>query len=55
MALAAVAAGADALMIEVHDDPERARSDGDQALRPEVFSDLVRRVRAVAAAVGRDV
>ena len=33
MALAAVAAGADALMIEVHDDPERARSDGDQALR----------------------
>ncbi|MBA3830633.1 MAG: 3-deoxy-7-phosphoheptulonate synthase [Chthoniobacterales bacterium] len=55
MALAAVAAGADALMIEVHDDPERARSDGDQALVPEVFQDLVRRIRAVAAAVGRDV
>ncbi len=55
MALAAVAAGADALMIEVHDEPERARSDGEQALRPEVFADLVRRIRAVAAAVGREV
>jgi 3-deoxy-7-phosphoheptulonate synthase len=54
MALAAVAAGADALMIEVHDDPERARSDGEQALRPEVFADLVRRIRAVAEAVGRE-
>jgi 3-deoxy-7-phosphoheptulonate synthase len=55
MSLAAVAAGADALMIEVHDDPERARSDGEQALRPEAFADLVRRVRAVAEAVGREV
>lgn len=55
MALAAVAAGADALMIEVHNDPERARSDGDQALMPEIFEDLVRRIRAVATAVGRDV
>ena len=55
MALAAVAAGADALMIEVHDAPEHARSDGDQALVPEVFEDLVRRMRAVATAVGRDV
>jgi 3-deoxy-7-phosphoheptulonate synthase len=55
MSLAAVAAGADALMIEVHDDPERARSDGEQALRPEAFADLVRRIRAVAEAVGREV
>ena len=54
MSLAAVAAGADALMIEVHDDPERARSDGEQALRPEVFVDLVRRLRAVAEAIGRE-
>ena len=54
MSLAAVAAGADALMIEVHDDPEQARSDGEQALQPEVFGDLVRRIRAVAAAVGRE-
>ncbi|HEY2713933.1 MAG TPA: 3-deoxy-7-phosphoheptulonate synthase [Chthoniobacterales bacterium] len=55
MALAAVAAGADALMIEVHNEPERARSDGEQALRPAAFADLVRRVRAVAKAVGREV
>jgi 3-deoxy-7-phosphoheptulonate synthase len=55
MALAAVAAGADALMIEVHNEPERARSDGEQALRPAAFADLVRRVRAVAEAVGREV
>ena len=47
-------AGADAVMIEVHDDPEHARSDGEQALRPEVFADLVRRIRAVAEAVGRE-
>ena len=55
MALAAVAAGADAVMVEVHDEPEEARSDGEQALRPEVFRDLVRRIRAVAAAIGREV
>jgi 3-deoxy-7-phosphoheptulonate synthase len=55
MALAAVAAGADAVMVEVHDQPERARSDGEQALRPEAFADLVRRIRAVAEAVGREV
>ncbi|MEO6970440.1 MAG: 3-deoxy-7-phosphoheptulonate synthase [Chthoniobacterales bacterium] len=54
MSLAAVAAGADALMIEVHDNPEQARSDGEQALQPEVFRDLVRRIRAVAEAVGRE-
>lgn len=53
MALAAVAAGADGVMIEVHDEPERAWSDGEQALRPEEFADLVRRIRAVAEAVGR--
>ena len=55
MALAAVAAGADALMIEVHNEPECARSDGEQALRPAAFADLVRRVRAVAKAIGREV
>jgi 3-deoxy-7-phosphoheptulonate synthase len=53
MSLAAVAAGADALMIEVHDQPEHAQSDGEQALQPEVFADLVRRIRAVAEAIGR--
>jgi len=53
MALAAVAAGADALMVEVHNSPEMAKSDGEQALLPNEFEDLVRRVRAVAEAVGR--
>ena len=53
MSLAALAAGADALMIEVHDSPELAKSDGDQALTPEIFAELVPRLRAVAAAIGR--
>jgi 3-deoxy-7-phosphoheptulonate synthase len=53
MALAAVAAGADAIMVEVHNSPELARSDGEQALTPEEFQDLVVRVRAVAIAIGR--
>ena len=55
MALAAVAAGADAIMIEVHDSPELAKSDGEQALLPAEFRDLVSRVRKVAEAVGRTV
>ena len=53
MAMAAVAAGADALMVEVHNAPEMAKSDGEQALLPEEFNDLVGRVRKVAEAVGR--
>src|SRR5450432_1380755 len=55
MALAAVAAGVDGLMVEVHNSPEFAKSDGEQALMPAEFSDLVRRVRAVARAIDRDV
>ena len=54
MALAAVAAGADALMIEVHNAPEFSKSDGEQALLPAEFADLVTRVRAIAAVVGRE-
>ncbi len=55
MALAAVAAGADAIMVEVHNCPEAAKSDGEQALLPHEFRDLVERVRKVAEAVGRTV
>lgn len=55
MALAAVAAGADALMVEVHNSPELAKSDGEQALLPHEFADLVARVRKVAEAVSRSV
>ncbi len=53
MALASVAAGADALMVEVHNSPELAKSDGEQALMPDEFTDLVAGIRAVALAIGR--
>jgi 3-deoxy-7-phosphoheptulonate synthase len=53
MALAAIAAGADALMVEVHNSPETAKSDGEQALLPGEFADLMQRARAVAEAIGR--
>lgn len=51
MALAACAAGADALEIEVHDDPARAWSDGAQALTPEQFDRTMARIRAIRAVV----
>lgn len=53
MALAAIAAGADGVMVEVHPDPEEALSDGVQSLYPEQFAEMVRRARQVASAVGR--
>ncbi len=53
MALAAVAAGADGLLIEVHPNPQAARSDGPQQLKPERFAELMKSVAAVAGAVGR--
>jgi 3-deoxy-7-phosphoheptulonate synthase len=53
MARAAVAAGADGLMIEVHPDPERARSDGSQSLWPAQFDELVGQVSQITAAIGR--
>ncbi|MBM4060963.1 MAG: 3-deoxy-7-phosphoheptulonate synthase [Planctomycetes bacterium] len=49
LAAAAVAAGADGLLVEVHVDPERAWSDGEQTLAPGPFRELVRQVRAIAA------
>ena len=54
MALAATAAGADCLEIEVHDDPAHAWSDGAQALTPDMFDNLMRRVRAIRAVVAGD-
>jgi 3-deoxy-7-phosphoheptulonate synthase len=53
VAIAAVGAGADGLIIEVHPDPDHALSDGPQSLTPENFSRLMERVRAVALTVGR--
>jgi 3-deoxy-7-phosphoheptulonate synthase len=55
MARAAVAAGADGLLIEVHPDPDRALSDGAQSLRPEQFSELMSQLRMIAPAVGRTI
>ncbi len=55
VALAAIAAGCDGLIIECHDHPEAAWSDGMQSLKPEKFADLVDSARAVAAAVGREI
>ena len=54
MAKAAVAAGADGLMIEVHSNPAEAFCDGDQAMLPHDFKDLLVDLRRIAAAVGRE-
>jgi 3-deoxy-7-phosphoheptulonate synthase len=53
MARAAVAAGADGLMIEIHDDPEKALSDGPQALIPETYLRLIEELKLIAQAIGR--
>lgn len=55
MARAAVAAGADGLLIEVHPNPERALSDGAQSLFPEEFERMMRDVAAIAEVIGRSV
>ena len=55
MARAAVAAGADGLLIEVHHDPDHALSDGAQSLWPEQFAELVGQLRIIAPAVGRKI
>ena len=55
MARAAVAAGADGLLVEVHPDPNHALSDGAQSLFPEQFADLVRQLRQISDAIGRSI
>src|SRR3954470_77225 len=55
MARAAVAAGADGVLVEVHPNPDRALSDGAQLLYPEQFTSLVTELRAIANAIGRSV
>ena len=55
MARAAVAVGADGLMIEVHNDPDHARCDGQQSIKPEVFGKVMEDIRQIAAVVGREV
>ena len=55
MARAAVAAGADGILIEVHPDPNKALSDGAQSLFPEQFAELVRQLRLISEALGRSI
>jgi len=53
MARAAVAAGADGIMIEVHNDPEHALSDGNQSITPDEFNELMNSLRIISGAIGR--
>jgi 3-deoxy-7-phosphoheptulonate synthase len=55
VARAAVAAGADGLIVEVHPHPEQAMSDGAQSLKPSRFAELIKTLRPIAAAIGRTV
>lgn len=54
VAMAAVAAGADGLIVEVHNHPEQALSDGAQSLKPEKFASMMEKIRKVAEATGRE-
>lgn len=54
MARAAVAAGADGLMVEVHPDPDRALSDGAQSLYPPQFDELMAQISVIARAIDRE-
>lgn len=55
MAKAAVAAGTDGLLIEVHTNPEEAMSDGEQSLKPDAFKKLMNELKPIAKAVGREI
>ncbi|MEI7752702.1 MAG: 3-deoxy-7-phosphoheptulonate synthase, partial [Candidatus Omnitrophota bacterium] len=55
MGMAGVAAGCDGLMVEVHQCPEEAKSDGEQSVLPEQFDEMMKKVRLIAHAVGRDI
>lgn len=54
MAMAAIAAGADGIMCEVHNDPEHAWCDGAESITPETFDDLMGRLKQLAPIVGRE-
>ena len=55
MSLAAIAAGADGLIIEVHNNPECAWSDGAQSLKPQRFAEVIEKGRMIARVIGRDI
>jgi 3-deoxy-7-phosphoheptulonate synthase len=52
---AAIAVGADGLLVEVHHEPDKALSDGMQSILPEEFTELVKEVRQIAAVLRREV
>jgi 3-deoxy-7-phosphoheptulonate synthase len=54
MCRAAVAAGADGLIIEVHNDPEHAMTDGAQSITPQQFKEMMRAIKRIAVAVDRE-
>ena len=54
MALASIAAGADGIIVEVHNNPEVAVSDGGQSLKPKKFAELMQKTASVAKAIGRE-
>ena len=53
LAKAAIAAGADGLMIEVHNDPQHALSDGQQSVKPELFDTIMKKVKVLAEMEGK--
>ena len=55
LARAAVAVGADGLIIEVHNDPAHALCDGNQSIKPAVFADVMKQIKSIADVVGREV
>lgn len=55
LAMAAIAAGADGLIVEVHPEPAKAKSDGDQSLEPSAFAHMMQQVQLIAQAVGRGI
>ena len=55
LAKAAIAVGADGLIIEVHNNPEKALCDGPQSIKPDDYSTLVKELQTIAAAVGREI
>jgi 3-deoxy-7-phosphoheptulonate synthase len=54
MCSASIAAGADGLLIEVHPDPEHALTDGAQSITPETFAEIMRDLKGIASAIGRE-
>ena len=55
MAKASIAAGADGLMIEVHNNPECALCDGAQSLKPEKYNTLIKEIKEIAKVIGKNI